>query len=90
MKTWHIPCFHFIRVKHNCVWSCDVGLMDKEQEKPVWRQAANDAGVDSRTAAVVLAAIASLRYGTVEVVVHDGRVVQVDKRERIRIGVPQG
>lgn len=64
--------------------------MDNEQEKSVWRQAANDAGVDSRTAAVVLAAIASLRYGSVEVVVHNGRVVQVDKRERIRIGVPQG
>jgi hypothetical protein len=26
-----------------------------------------------------------LRYGSVELVVHDGKVVQIDKRERIRM-----
>lgn len=26
-----------------------------------------------------------IRYGSVEVVVHDGRIVQIDKRERFRI-----
>lgn len=36
-------------------------------------------------AARILAAIASLRYGSVEVVVHDGRVVQIDRRERTRV-----
>jgi len=26
-----------------------------------------------------------IRYGSVEVVIHDGRIVQIDKRERFRI-----
>lgn len=34
----------------------------------------------------VLEAIGSLRYGSVEVTVHDGRIVQIDRRERVRIG----
>ncbi|MBP8130836.1 MAG: YezD family protein [Candidatus Hydrogenedentes bacterium] len=42
--------------------------------------------LDDETAARVLAAIRSLRYGAVEVTVHDSRVVQIDKKERIRVG----
>jgi len=30
-------------------------------------------------------AVSGLRYGTVEVLVHDGRVVQVETREKVRI-----
>lgn len=41
--------------------------------------------VDPRTAEVILAAVASLEFGSVEVLVHQGRVVQIDKRERIRL-----
>lgn len=26
-----------------------------------------------------------LRYGSIEIVVHDGRIVQIDKRERFRV-----
>jgi hypothetical protein len=33
----------------------------------------------------VLAAIRRLRYGAVEVTVHDGRIVQVETREKVRI-----
>ncbi|QWF71843.1 YezD family protein [Methylomonas paludis] len=29
--------------------------------------------------------IQDIRFGSVEVVVHDGRVVQIDKRERFRL-----
>jgi len=29
--------------------------------------------------------IADLRYGTVEVTVHDGRIVQIERREKIRL-----
>jgi len=29
-------------------------------------------------------AVGALRYGSVEIVVHDGRVVQVERRERVR------
>lgn len=30
-----------------------------------------------------------IRFGSVEVVVHDGRVVQIDKRERYRLNEPK-
>jgi hypothetical protein len=32
----------------------------------------------------LLQALRSLRYGSIEIVVHDGRVVQFERRERIR------
>ena len=41
--------------------------------------------LDVSTSESILTAIASLRYGSVEVTVHDGRVVMIDKRERIRL-----
>lgn len=28
----------------------------------------------------------NLRYGTLELTVHDGRVVQIERRERVRLG----
>jgi hypothetical protein len=31
-------------------------------------------------------ALRSLRFGSVEILVHDGRVVQVETRERVRFG----
>jgi hypothetical protein len=43
--------------------------------------------IDGKEAAwerTVRRAVASLRYGSVEVVVHDGRVVQVETREKVR------
>ena len=30
--------------------------------------------------------VASLQFGTVEIVVHDSRVVQIEKTERVRLG----
>jgi hypothetical protein len=30
-------------------------------------------------------ALRSIRYGTVELVIHDGRVVQLEKREKVRL-----
>ena len=33
----------------------------------------------------LLQAIGSLRFGTVEVTVHDGRIVQIERREKIRL-----
>ena len=29
-------------------------------------------------------ALRSIRYGTIEIVIHDGRVVQLERREKIR------
>ena len=34
----------------------------------------------------ILCAIANIEYGSVEVVVHDGKVVQIECREKIRVG----
>ena len=34
----------------------------------------------------ILGAIANIEYGSVEVVVHDGKVVQIECREKIRVG----
>jgi hypothetical protein len=33
----------------------------------------------------VLRALSGLRFGSVEIVVHDGRVVQIERRERVRL-----
>jgi hypothetical protein len=32
--------------------------------------------------------VASLRYGAVEIVVHDSRVIQIEKTERVRLDKP--
>lgn len=34
----------------------------------------------------IASAIQSLRYGAVEITVHEGRVVQIERREKIRFG----
>lgn len=34
---------------------------------------------------MVLRALRGLRFGSVEIVVHDGRVVQIERRERVRL-----
>lgn len=41
-------------------------------------------GPDERTLQRVLEVIKDLRYGSVEVVVHDGKVVQIERREKVR------
>ncbi|MBK8005824.1 MAG: YezD family protein [Gemmatimonadetes bacterium] len=33
----------------------------------------------------ILAALAGLRFGAVEIVVHDGRIVQIERREKVRL-----
>ena len=48
-----------------------------------------DGPVDAHTAGLILEAVAALQYGSVEVVIHDGKVVQIDKRERVRLGKNQ-
>jgi len=34
---------------------------------------------------LVIQQVSSLRYGVVEIVVHDGRVTQIEKTERLRL-----
>ena len=41
---------------------------------------------DNKEIALQIASILQdIRFGSVEVVIHDGRIVQIDKRERFRI-----
>ena len=35
---------------------------------------------------LVIQHVGSLRYGVVEIVVHDSRVIQIEKTERVRLG----
>ena len=42
--------------------------------------AARDSDVDRR----ILEAVRSLDYGSVEVIVHDSRIVQIERREKVR------
>ncbi len=41
---------------------------------------ARDSDVDRR----ILQAVRSLDYGSVEVIVHDSRIVQIERREKVR------
>ena len=41
-------------------------------------------GVEAGTNAVINA-LRGLRYGSVEVVVHNGRIVQIERREKVRV-----
>jgi hypothetical protein len=36
----------------------------------------------------ILSAIRKIRYGSVEIVVHDSRVVQIESREKFRLVIP--
>jgi len=38
---------------------------------------------------IVRQQVGSLRYGVVEIVVHDSRVTQIEKTERVRLDKPQ-
>jgi hypothetical protein len=35
-------------------------------------------------------ALRSIRYGTIELVIHDGRVVQLERREKVRFAPARG
>ena len=40
--------------------------------------------VDQEIARQVLAAIKAIRFGSVEIVIHDSTVVQIERREKVR------
>jgi hypothetical protein len=41
--------------------------------------------MDRAAIEAVLQALADLRYGSLEIVVHDGRIVQLERREKVRV-----
>lgn len=36
----------------------------------------------------ILHALQGIRYGAVEIVIHDGRIVQIERKEKLRLDVP--
>jgi hypothetical protein len=40
---------------------------------------------DGEVARQILAALDGIRFGSVEIVLHDGRIVQIERREKIRL-----
>jgi hypothetical protein len=46
--------------------------------------------VDSKWLELVVQNVKSLRYGVVEIVVHDSRVIQIEKTERVRLDRSEG
>jgi hypothetical protein len=48
-----------------------------------------DAATPSPWLAVVTEKVKTMRYGVVQIVVHDSKVVQVERTERTRFEVPQ-
>jgi hypothetical protein len=49
------------------------------------RTSEQSAALASSTEAVILDAVRSLQYGSVEIIVHDSRVVQIECRKKIRL-----
>ena len=47
-----------------------------------------DTEVLNALAEQVLHAVAGIRFGSVELVIHEGRVVQIERRERVRLERP--
>ena len=41
---------------------------------------------DPAALAAIARALKDLRYGSLEIVVHDGRIVQLERREKVRVG----
>jgi hypothetical protein len=48
-----------------------------------------DAGEKQDWLEIVRRQVASLRYGVVEIVVHDSQVTQIEKTERVRLDKPR-
>ena len=52
--------------------------------KPVANRA-NDKRLPAQAEQEIARAIARIEYGSIEIVIHDGKVVQIECRERIRV-----
>ena len=57
--------------------------MSNESKEPV-------AGDQLKWLELVVQQVKSLRYGVVEIVVHDSRVIQIERTERLRLDKVQG
>jgi hypothetical protein len=44
-----------------------------------------DAGGISPIERAILSAVRQIRYGSIEIVIHDSRVVQIERKEKVRL-----
>ena len=58
-------------------------MPDQEVKRVAAGQA--DSPVSATVEQEILRAVARIEYGSVEVVIHDGKVVQIECREKIRV-----
>jgi len=58
-------------------------MPDQEAKRVAAGQA--DSPVSATVEQEILRAVARIEYGSVEVVIHDGKVVQIECREKIRV-----
>ena len=63
--------------------SLNILKMSNESKEPV-------AGDQLKWLELVAQQVKSLRYGVVEIVVHDSRVIQIERTERLRLDKAQG
>lgn len=59
-------------------------------ESTLLPHAAPGAGTAAIPEREILDAIAGIQYGSVEITLHEGRVVQIECREKIRLGGGEG
>lgn len=66
-------------------------LIEARSSKVVARdsQKADDHSLDAPWLALVAEKVKTLNYGVIQIVVHDSRVVQVERTERFRFDVPR-
>ncbi|MBE0436994.1 MAG: YezD family protein [Methylomicrobium sp.] len=44
----------------------------------------SELNTDQKIAGYILTILETLRFGSIEIVVHDGRIVQIERREKFR------
>lgn len=61
------------------------GQMDNKMDTPLHRSNRLEDNAHSQLAHEILRALQEIRFGSVEVVIHDSKVVQIERKEKIRI-----
>jgi hypothetical protein len=65
------------------------GATAEPMSKPIDNLNAREAGGEAGWLELVRQQVGSLRYGVVQIVVHDARVTQIEKTERVRLESPR-
>ena len=58
--------------------------MREASHQPLQQVTTTSSPVEHEIVQAILAAIKSLRYGSIEIIVQDSKVVQIERREKIR------